>query len=94
MKNVKTFLLLLFVLLLSLSLFACGGGGDGEEEGGNPPEDTPASDLELITDEVANFRIVLGEKIPTEVRKAVDLSIIQEMKKRVYQSGMLMRLVM
>ena len=82
MRKTSKLLLLLLALTLSLSLFACGGGDDGDDDGGdNPPATSVAEDLELITDGVANFRVVLGEKIPTDVRKAVDLELIQVMKR-------------
>ena len=82
MKNAKKLLLLLLTLALSVALFACGGSNDEDDGGGdNPPETSVAEDLELITDGIANFRIVLGDKIHTDVRKAVDLDIVHALEK-------------
>ena len=58
----KKLLLLFLAFTLSLGLFACGGDDDGG--------------LELIDDGEANFRFVLGEKIPTDVRIAIDMEIL------------------
>ncbi len=82
MKKSMKLLMLLLALVLSFSLFACGGGGDDDGEDDTPPDATPASDVELITDGVANFRIVLGDKIPTDVRMAIDRDIVQVLKKK------------
>ena len=45
-------------------------------------ETISANDIELITDGLANFRIVLGEKISDDVRKAIDLEILPALEKK------------
>ena len=78
MKKMTKLLMLLLALVLSFSLFACGGGNDDDgDEGGEPGDETvTANDLELITDGVANFRFVLGDKIPADIRTAIDFEIL------------------
>ena len=81
MRNAKKLLLLLLALALSLAMFACGDGEDGGDGGDeNPP--AVANNVELITDGIANFRIVLGKKIPTTVRKAVDFEILPALEEQ------------
>ncbi len=72
---------ILMLLVLSLTFFACGGGSEGDG-GDETPGGEVASDLELITDGIANFRIVLGEKIPTDVRKNVDQQIVKRLQNK------------
>ena len=45
-------------------------------------ETISANGIELITNGLANFRIVLGEKISDDVRKAIDLEILPALKKK------------
>ncbi len=79
MKKTTKILLLLLCVAFSFSLFACGGDEDSDD-GGNPPATEVVNDVELITDGVAKFRIVLGSKIPTDVRRTVELQILPALK--------------
>ena len=98
MKKLAKLFMLLLALTLSLSLFACGGGGsddgdkcdkcvDNDNSGtcdvcGEAMPEEPVADISLIEDGIANFRIVLGTGISTDVRKYVDQNIVGKLRNR------------
>ena len=96
MKKIISILLFL-ILSLSLFACGGGNGGDdgkkcGEcidndnsgtcDECGEAMPEEPISDINLIDDGVASFKIVLGSGIATDVRKYVDQSIVGKLRNK------------
>ena len=93
MKNTRKILAVLLTLIAVLSLFSC-GGGDGRCENGCVDKnldnvcdvcnkEMPAAvieDLALVAGGKANFQIVIAKNASSDIRMAIDKSIVKPMK--------------